>query len=751
MLNKIPRASRGLLVGLFGAGLFYALVVAAEGRWTDLDVLAAIVVEVLLILGVIFQEPIDKKGLMYISFGILGILLITMVFGAFTEMVVMAIGGMALYAFGMSEPKFPLTKRAMITGIIVGTIITFLGIYLNLKLGVVYFIGAEMLGAIILGTMGRYTPEENTIVVAIANSSGLISVGVLVTFPAIAIWLPAIDPALSTLVDQIVTIPFIMLVIAVSGIFGIVLLLPWRDTFEHEPWPQVQPQAETILALGSDPSSKKAVLTGMAASGAWMGATKIAEEVTGASLEALPNALAPVIPAAGSVPEWIGVSNSPLIAGVGYFVGWKRVLIIAGGSVISLLVWILLEGAAPIQYGDHLHRAEIIYMVLGIFAAVIARDLLSSRDDKLKPDDFTRLLEKKISDGEKQDDDQDSQQLIDEPHKTRDIPRLMRVRQELFSIEMMKEEIREIAENPRDYLRSRRGQLPPWVAFVSLGLFVLTGIIIFWFLIPFPQLRISWLLFVLGSPLAMVSAYFTARAMCETGMLAGYISDIVAIPAILFFRVTFQAITTFMAMLGGLQDAALALLVHLKLGRLTGVRGRDIVKAVFIGMILGSLVGSVVTFGLFKNPGFGGSELPSPAAQLFGFLVISLTELGEFQLPGIGDLPWVHPILAFLYLLIFAIAGFLAARELSKRGYSAISLAVGVLIPPATAATMLFGAYIKYRAEKKHGSVASPIDGCEPPTEQVRSRVTQVLSGVVAGVAVVTIVWVMWSILLRGI
>lgn len=735
-------------MGLFGAGLFYALVVAAEGRWADIDVITAIAVEILLILGALFREPIDKKGLIYVSLGILGILLATMILGVFTEMVVMTTGGMALYAFGMSEPKFPMTKRAMVTGIIVGTIITFLGIYLNLKLGVVYFIGAEMLGAIILGTMGLYTPEENTIVVAIANSSGMISVGVLVTFPAIAIWLPTIDPALTALVDQIITIPFIMLVIAMSGIFGMILLLPWRDMFEDEPWPQVQPQAETILALGADPSSKKAVLTGMAASGAWMGVTKAAEELTGASLEALPNALAPAIPMAGNVPEWIGVSNSPLIAGVGYFVGWKRVLIIAGGSVISLLVWIFLEGAAPIHYGDHLHRAEIIYMVLGIFVAVIARDILSSKEEELKPDQFKRLLEREISG---KDERGDGPQVIEDPHKTRDVPRLMRVQQELFSIEMIKEEIREIAENPRAYLRSRRGQLPSWVAFVSLGLFILTGIIIFWFLTPFPELRISWLLFVLGSPLAMISAYFTARAVCETGMLAGYISDIIAIPAILFFRVTFQAITTFMAMLGGLQDAALALLVHLKLGRLTGVRGRDIVKAVLIGMILGALVGSVVTFGLFKNPGFGGSELPSPAAQLFGFLVISLSQIGEFQLPGVGDLPGVHPILAFLYLLIFAIAGFLAARELGKRGYSAISLGVGVLIPPATAVTMLFGAYIKYRTEKKYGSVASPIDGCEPPTEQVRSRITQVLSGVVAGEAVVTIVWVIWSILLRGI
>ncbi|MFX0107394.1 MAG: OPT/YSL family transporter [Candidatus Hodarchaeota archaeon] len=746
-MTKLSRSTRALMGGLYGAGLFYALLVAAEGRWHGLDVISAIGIEILLLILSFGRDSLGKKGLLNTILLMFAYVLFSAFFGFFSEIVVMAAGGIGLYAFIASEPKFPLTKRAMATGIVVGTIITFLGIYLNLKIGVVYFIGAEMLGAIILGAIGRYTPEENTIVVAIANSSGLISVGVLVTFPAIAIWLPTIDPGLQALVDQIVTIPFIMTVIAISGIFGMVLLLPFRDTFEDEPWPQIQPQAETILALGSDPTSKKAVLAGIAASGAWMAATKIAEESTGASLEALPNALAPVIPAAAHVPEWIGVSNSPLIAGVGYFVGWKRVLIIAGGSVISLLVWIFLEGAAPIQYGDHLHRAEIIYMVLGIFAAVIAKDVLASRDESLNPDHFDRLLEKKLKNGEGNDD---KHQLIESPHRAEQIPRLMRVREELFSIETLKEEIREIVENPRAYMKSRRGQLPPWVAFVSLGLFIVTGLIVFWFLAPFPELRISWLLLVLGSPLAMVSAYFTARAMSETGMLAGYISDIIAIPAILFFRVTFQAITTFMAMLGGLQDAALATLAHLKLGKLTGVRGRDIVKAVFIGMVLGTTVGSVITYGLFLNPGFGGSELPSPAAQLFGFLVISLTELGEFQLPGVGDIPGVHPLLAFLYLLVFAIVGFLAARELANRGYSAISLAVGVLIPPATAVTMLFGAYIRYRTEKQQGVKSTQVDGLPAPSEQVRSRVTQALSGVVAGEAVVTIVWVMWSIIWGG-
>ncbi|MFW9800840.1 MAG: OPT/YSL family transporter, partial [Candidatus Thorarchaeota archaeon] len=198
---------------------------------------------------------------------------------------------------------------------------------------------------------------------------------------------------------------------------------------------------------------------------------------------------------------------------------------------------------------------------------------------------------------------------------------------------------------------------------------------------------------------------------------------------------------------GGLQDAALALLVHLKLGRITGVRGRDILKAVFIGLFLGTIVGSMITYMLYRTYGFGGTEFPSPVAQLFGFLVTSLADIGDFQLPGVSFFPGIHPALALLYLLSFGVIGGTAGIQLNKRGLSAISLAVGLLIPPATAVVMLFGGFVDYRMEKLRTSgpdgVALPPSVCD----QIKERSTQLLSGVVAGEAIVTVVWVMWSAL----
>lgn len=282
---------------------------------------------------------------------------------------------------------------------------------------------------------------------------------------------------------------------------------------------------------------------------------------------------------------------------------------------------------------------------------------------------------------------------------------------------------------------------------------MIVAVIVFWFIKPFMQsetaaLEIHWLLIIFGTPLALVSAYFTARAISETGMLAGYISDIIAIPAILFFRVTFSAITTFMGMLGAIQDAAIALLVHLKLGRMTGVRGRDILKAVFIGTMLGSTIGSLITFQIFSTYGFGTSDFPSPAAQLFGFLVLSLQGLGDLQLPGVSALGDIHPFVAFLYLLVWGIGGFLAGRELSKRGLSPISLVVGVLIPPATSATILIGGYISYRTKQLRKPV--PLNDHLPQQVEVHdagyTKTSRLLSGVVAGEAVVTVIWVMLSV-----
>jgi hypothetical protein len=675
---KRLNSTRSLLVGLYGAGLFYALLVASEGR-LDYGVVTAIVLETAMLVGSILSDALDKKGLAIITLSTVLYILLSVWLGAFSEIVVMAAGGLAIYAALTSEPKFPLTKRAIGTGIGVGIIMTFLGIYLALKLGVVYFVGAELLGFLILSVKGKYTPEENTVVVAISNGSSMVSIGVLITFPAIAIFQPAIAPTL-------ITYQFIIFVTGISAIFGLLLMAPFRDKFENEPWPQVKPQAVTIMSLSSDTKAKRTVLTGLFASGAWMTITKAAESLTGRSFSSLPNAIVT------SVPDWIGISNSPLIAAIGFFVGWKRTIVMALGSIASVLIWLFLEGAASIPFGTHLTRPEVLYIALGIFVTIILGDVMSGKQGQSEGQE------------EKEEEGEEPKKPAQREHDSiiQNVPMrssLERVREELPSMETVRMEIREMIHDPREFLASRQGQVPPWVAVLSMLLFMALGIIVFSIFTPFAGLDIPWLLFILGSPVALLSAYFTARAISETGMLAGYISDMVAIPAILFFQVTFAAITTFMSMLGALQDAAIALLVHLKLGSITGVRGRDITKAVFVGALLGTFVGSLITYGIYITYGFGTSDFPAPAAQLFGFLVVSLTGLGHLQLPGINQFPGMHPAVAFIYLLMFAIGGFLAGRELNKRGLSPMSLVVGLLIPPATTVAILIGGYIALKAQ----------------------------------------------------
>ncbi|MGD9396932.1 MAG: OPT/YSL family transporter [Candidatus Thorarchaeota archaeon] len=737
--------TKALLGGLYSAGVFYVLYLIVQGRPLYGDILMALAILVLLLYMSLSKHPPGKGELAAISTLIIVCISLSFFLGFLSEIVIWTLASCILYGIVRAEPKFPLTKRAMATGLIVGIVMTFMGIYLALKIGLVFLVGAEMLGAIFLGMKGRYTREENAVAVTIANTSSMVAIGVLLTYPAIAIF-NLENPLFNVnhvAYDPTMTLFFIMFTTGISAVFGIVLLTPFRKRFETEPWPRVQPQAECINSIGSDAESRKAVGIGLAASGAWVGVTKVAESVGGTSLSTVPYAFAPVAPAVTVIPDWIGMSNSPMIAGIGFFVGWKRALVMVLGSIISILIWIILEGAdGSILYTSHLKRPEILYLALGIFVTVILADVVGTKEERnLTPEEVQEELVPQEEDGVI---------IIETPHKSDELSRILRVKEELFAIETIKEDVRQIIEDPREFLRSRRGDIPLWIAFVSMGLFMIVGLVVFWFVKPFMEsatspLEIHWLLIIFGTPLSLVSAYFTARAISETGMLAGYISDIIAIPAILFFRVTFSAITTFMGMLGAIQDAAIALLVHLKLGRMTGVRGRNILKAVFIGTILGTTVGSFITFQIFSTYGFGGVDFPSPAAQLFGFLVLSLQGIGDFQLPGLSSLPGIHPALAFLYLLAWGIGGYLAGRELSKRGLSPISLVVGVLIPPATSVTILIGGYISYRAKQLRDPV--PLTDHLPQQVEVcdagYSRTSRILSGVVAGEAVVTVIWVM--------
>ncbi len=123
--------------GMFLAGLVYGLFVLSTGRYDDPFVWLAIYIEVVLIVASLTQKPPTKKVLVFLILVMITYAMAAVMLGLLSEVVIMAIGGIVLYAGVMTEPKFPLTKRAIATGLLVGLIYTFLGIYLALKVGVV--------------------------------------------------------------------------------------------------------------------------------------------------------------------------------------------------------------------------------------------------------------------------------------------------------------------------------------------------------------------------------------------------------------------------------------------------------------------------------------------------------------------------------------------------------------------------------------------------------------------------------------
>jgi len=732
-----------LPVIIYSAGFAYSVFLLTQGRW-EVGVLVTVALEpVLILLSLLKKHPSNYQigalaliGFAYFFGGLL--------FRALSETVLIGAGSISVYVYQASNPRFPLTKRALITGVAVGIVMTFLGIYLMLKLGVVYFVGAEMLGALILSVWGKYTKEENTVAVAIANSSSMVSVGVLISLPAIDI----VDPGLASTITSYELIAFMT---GISVLFGMFILIPFKGKFAKSPWPQLKPQAQVIVTMGADRAAKKTVIEGLATSTALVVPTKIAEAATGANLSSLPFIGSKYI----EQLNWVGASTSPLIAAIGFFVGWKRVIVILCGSFVSLGIWIFLEGGQVEIYGAHLQRPEILYLVLGVFAAVIMHDVIAGGRKESKtqePSVIDESTTKARPESRKGAFVKEARVRADQLKSLIDVKEAREKADQLKSYTShMRDDIKEMIQNPEMYLRNRNGVVPIWVAGVSTVLLTIIEIVVFSLmvptgvLVPAGTLLIPWLLFVLGPPVALLSAYITAKAISETGMLAGYISDIVAIPAIVLFKVTFAAITVFMTLLGSFQDAALAALVHVNLGRLTGVRGRDVIRAVFVGVMLGTIVGSYFIYFIYRTYGFGGSDFPSPTAVLFAYLIQSLSALGGFQLPGMGQYPGWHPAIVFLYLVGIAVIGYFVATQLDKRGLSAMSLAVGLLIPPATAFTMIIGAVIEYRVTRKPSPAPSTSQGQIQFMSPRYEKTNRFLSGIVAGEAIVTVILVFLS------
>ena len=550
-------------------------------------------------------------------------------------------------------------------GFLLAFLYTFLQIYIELKVGFVVVTGMEILGFILLSLFGKYNNRDNVLVIVITTASVLVNVGVIVAFPAISMFshIPGIP-------GTEITPLLIFSLISITGFSGLFLLEPAKESFMDEPWPQIEAQVQNIRSLGlNDSSAQRNMMYGLGGSAVYAASFSLLSQRTGMDFRNIPYGLG-----YKEIPPFIGINNSPMLVGIGFFAGFRRTFLIFIGSLFSMLIWFLFERSGDILFGEHVTRPEIFYTALGIIGTTIALDAYNAFKE-------TRTV----------------------------------------SIEEEEKEAIEVFFSKENVLLF----LKQWkVSILSLSFFYIVTVILFSILDIFTNIYIHPLLLLLGLPLALISAFFVARAASETGMVVGFITDALAVPAVLFFSINFPSVIIFMTSMAAIQSAAVTLLGRYVLGRRLGVDDSDIRVAAIIGTLFGTVIGTWVIYTFSRPPfGFGTHEFPAPTAQLMGFTVLGLMELTSLSLPFVNEF-------GLPYVLFFIFLGIGVSVFLNKLKTSPISLAVGLLIPPAYSIPLLIGGLIS-RYINKH-------------KKNELEKYKQLLGGVVAGEGIVIVIQILW-------
>ncbi|MHA1505737.1 MAG: OPT/YSL family transporter [Candidatus Asgardarchaeia archaeon] len=552
--------------------------------------------------------------------------------------------------------------KVIMASLLLSVIYTFIEIYLQLKVGLVILAGVEVFGYLTLSFLNKKDPKHTVILISIVTSSALVNTGILVSLPAIEIFskIPGI-PKVEISPLLIVTLSLL------SGITGLMIIEPMKESFIDKPWPHVRAQVVNIEALNkNENNSRKPMLKGLIYSTFYNGIVYGTSSLTPFDLRNIPYGIG-----FEEIPQFIGINNSPLMVGIGFFSGFKRTFLIAIGSLISFLVWFFLESGRTQDFGTHIMRPEIFYMIFGVVSTTIILDSIRS---------YKKYRGESIS-------------------KEEELVAPLKV----------------IHEN-----------LKRWkLTLFSLVVFYVSIVVIFSILRIFENLYIDYFLALIGIPLSIISAFFMTKMISETGIITGYISDAIAVPAIVLFSINFPSLIIFMTLLSAMQDASISLMGRLILGRKFNIRDRDVFKASLIGTLIGTFLGSMIIT-IFANPpfGFGTHEFPCPNSELLGLTVLALLDLRDLKIPLMDDY-------GFGYIFLFIVAGCLTAYLLTKKGYSPIPLAVGLLIPPSYGVIMLIGGIINLFLQNK-GKM---------------ERYKQFFGGVIAGEGITVILWILMMIL----
>ncbi|MFB0563110.1 MAG: OPT/YSL family transporter [Candidatus Lokiarchaeia archaeon] len=671
--------------------------------------------------------------------------------------------------------RSPITPRSIIFGSLVGVLYIFLGVYVSLKTGVVFVGGMAILGYILLSIRGNYDAKENVVISSIVNGTVCVSAGVVATLPALVIF------AGRTLYNTPITFELIFTLSIFGGVLGIFLLLPFKEQFIKMPWPQVVPVYKTIEALGSEPTAKNRLLKWMGVSAVYVGGilsigygfrtdltvipaietlpnwwTKLVGSLTWNqpvynNLKSLESAYQFIGQAMSPypLPSFMGISNSPLIASIGYFVGWKRAAMIFLGGVYSVLVWFFFENlyfpqpGKFVEYGSHINMPQIFYLAMGVLIAFLAWGFIKGVWNWLDKRKKMKELETQIK---AKGMEQKTQKLEDyETYSTiKPISRFQKI----------KIQLKHSGPTIKDWIRLALTRYK--ILLIVLAIFFIGGLLLFYVFQPFPNVQINPWFSLLSTPAVLISSWWSAIALSETGFLTGFLTDLLAVPAILGFDINFPSLIVFFTLMTVMQSAALRVLGWFKVGREIKVKDKTVLISIFYGVLFGAVAGSAIILLLYQTYGFGTAYFPAPSAAITGIFFLSILQIKTpftiFQpsapftiqaLPIIQNWdqiyklfqPYIEPYAQY-YMYIFFIIGLCIGLLLSKYNLSPISFLVGVLIPPAYSFTLMMGGGLNYYVYRKNKENLKKY-------QEENSKYIQGLSGVSAGEGLIYLIWIL--------
>lgn len=252
-----------------------------------------------------------------------------------------------------------LTKRAVIFGLLLGMIYTFLGIYLSYKVGLVALGGIFILGYMLLQLTGSYNYKENVILTIIASACLLPAFEISDNIAALIIFRQYSNYQI------VISFPLLFFIGLVGSILGIFLLMPFKDHLLSLKWPMVEPSAKMMKALGGGKEERKRAFSSMFVSAAITLTTLLGRIRT----LTLP-----------SLPSFIGFEVSPMMAGLGFFISLLGVISLLLGALYSIGVWFFLEGANPtLNLSKHIMHPWIFSLAIGIMVTTALMNIALNR------------------------------------------------------------------------------------------------------------------------------------------------------------------------------------------------------------------------------------------------------------------------------------------------------------------------------------------------------------------------------------